>query len=200
MANRITFDDKDPSAKPRIRDLPITVSEVYRDLHGKFGSAEAVLAKYPELDRDDLAAVEAYVAATIRARTHDEITGRPILPKEKLVHGGYYKGRCRNATVARWNAEEQRFYHWREKLGRIYIETIKYPTDEQEPWWDVFDVVEELTSETSSLTSETSSLTNHKFEIPFDKGAAFTANPDELFEHNEEMWSRLPGYRKTSNG
>jgi len=152
----------------------------------KLGSAEAVLTKYPKLDRDDLAAVEANVAATIRARTHDKITGRPILSKDKLVHGGYYKGRCRNATVARWNAEDQCFYHWREKFGRIYIETIKYPTDEQEPWWDVFDVVEELC--------------NPKFEIPFDEEAAFTANPDELFEHNEEMWTRLPGYRKTSNG
>jgi len=74
MTDRITFDDKDQSAMPRIRDLPITVSEVYRDLHMKLGSAGAVLAKYPELDRDDLAAVEAYVATTIRARTHDEIT------------------------------------------------------------------------------------------------------------------------------
>jgi len=69
------------------------------------------------------------------------------------VHGGYYKGRCRNATVARWNAEEQCFYHWREKFGRIYIETIKYPTDEQEPWWDVFDVVEELCNPNSRFRS-----------------------------------------------
>lgn len=182
MTDRITFDASDPSAKPRIRDLPITVAEVYRDLHGRLGAAGAVLAKYPELDRDDLAAVEAYVAATIRARTHDEITGRAILSKDKLAHGGYYKGRCRNATVARWNAEDQCFYHWREKLGHIYIETIKYPTDEEELWWDVFDVIEELP--------------NPKFEIPFDEEASFKGNPDDLIEHNEEMWRRLPGSGK----
>jgi uncharacterized protein (DUF433 family) len=175
--DRITFDDQDPSAPPRIRGLGITVREVYRALHMELGSEEKVLARYPELDHLDLAAVEQYIAKTIRARTHDDITGRLILSKEKLVHGAYYKGRCRNATVARWNADEQCFYHWREKFGGIYIETIKYPTDEQQPWWDTFDVVEELQ--------------NQKFEIPFDLEAEFTGNPDDLVEHNEEMWSRV---------
>jgi hypothetical protein len=76
--------------------------------------------------------------------------------------------------VARWNGHEQTFYHWREKFGRIFIETIRYPTDEEEPWWDVFDVVEELA--------------NCKFDIPFDAKAVFSGNPDDLFEFDEEMW------------
>ena len=83
---------------------------------------------------------------------------------------------CRNACIARWNAEEQCFYHWREKFERIYIETIKYPTDEVEPWWDVFDVVEELP--------------NPKVEIPFDEDAEFQGNRDDLYEYTEEMWYR----------
>jgi hypothetical protein len=62
----------------------------------------------------------------------------------------------------RWNADENCFYHWREKFGRIYIETIKYPTDVVEPWWDVFDVVDELRG--------------CKFGITFDAAAAFTGN------------------------
>jgi hypothetical protein len=78
----------------------------------------------------------------------DELTGRPILPKDQLVHGRFYKGRCRNATIARWNADEQRFYHWREKFGRIFIETIGYPTDDER-----FDVLlDQVTSRNRHVT------------------------------------------------
>ena len=88
------------------------------------GSADKVLEKYPALTREDLAAVEGYVLGSIRSRTRDEITGRPTLPKNFLRDGGYYKGRCRNATVARWNEAEQQFYHWCEKSGNIYIKRL----------------------------------------------------------------------------
>ena len=147
--------------QPCIRGLPIKFWDLYRDLalHGM--TEDEVLQKYPELEPDDLAAVREFAANLIKKRTHDEITGRRILSKDRLVHGRYYKGRCRNATIARWNSEKQKFYHWRQKFGRIYIETIKYPTDEREPWWDVFDVVEELP--------------NPKFEIPFDHEATFSS-------------------------
>ena len=60
----------------------------------------------------------------------DELTHRRLLPKSALHDGAYYVGRCRNASVARWNARQQCFYHWREKFGRIYIEKIKHPVDE----------------------------------------------------------------------
>jgi hypothetical protein len=69
----------------------------------------------------------------MQSRDHDEITGRPILGKDKLVDGRYYKGRCRNATIARWNSAENSFYHSREKFRAIFIETIRHPTDESEP-------------------------------------------------------------------
>jgi hypothetical protein len=120
---------------------------------------DAVLYRYPGLKPEDLLVVREYVANSIKSRVTDEFTGRPILPKDQLKHGAYYKGRCRNASVARWNAEQNCFFHWREKFGHIYIETIKYPTDEMEPWWDVFDIAEELP--------------NPKVETPFDENAEF---------------------------
>ena len=65
----------------------------------------------------------------------------PKIAKADLVHGEYYRGRCRNATIARWNAETQRFVHWRHKCGFVYTEEICHPDDEQ--YFDVF-VVEAL--------------------------------------------------------
>ena len=141
----------------------LAVDDAYRAMHWELASEDKVMEKYPGLNREDLAAVEAYIIGRIRARTRDENTGRPTLSKSLLKNGAYYKGRCRNATVARWNEAEQRFYHWREKFGNIFIETIKYPTDEEEPWWDVFFVVEELEAV--------------KLEIPFDDDVTRAIHP-----------------------
>ena len=173
---RITIESGNLDGQPCIRGLPIKFWDVYRDLmsHGK--TEGQVLQEYPALEPEDLTAVREYAVHLIKTRTHDYFSGRPILTKGHLVHGGFYRGRCRNATVARWNSDEECFYHWREKFGRIYIQTIRYPTDEEEPWFDVFDVVGELP--------------NPKFEIPFDQEAVFTGNRDDLYEYNAEMWSR----------
>lgn len=43
---------------------------------------------------------------------------------DELVHGAYYTGRCRNATLARWDGVTKRFKHWREKFGSRFIESI----------------------------------------------------------------------------
>jgi hypothetical protein len=59
----------------------------------------------------------------------------PKIAKVDLVHGSYYHGRCRNATVARWSADDQLFYHWRTKFGSNFVESIKHPEDD-----DIFDV------------------------------------------------------------
>ena len=59
----------------------------------------------------------------------------PIIPKKDLVHGAYYIGRCRNATLARWDSEKEVFYHWRTKWNCTYIEKIHCPEDD-----NVFDV------------------------------------------------------------
>ena len=162
------------SGKPTIRGIP--VHDIYRNLAFGRMTEEELFREHPGLTPEDLAAVREHVVAEIKSRTHDEFTGRPILPKDQLRHGAVYKGRCRNACLARWNDEQHCFYHWREKFEHIYIETIKYPTDEVEPWWDVFDVVEELP--------------NPKIEIPFDESAEYHGNRDDLYEFHEEMWHR----------
>lgn len=58
------------------------------------------------------------------------------LPKKDLEHGAYYEGYCRNAHIARWNAERQVFVYMRSKFGERFTEEIKHPEDEKH--WDVF--------------------------------------------------------------
>jgi hypothetical protein len=67
----------------------------------------------------------------------------PIIPKTALKHGAYYKGICRNATVARWDGIVERFYHWRSKVGAVFVEDICCPEDDK--YFDVFVAEVELT-------------------------------------------------------
>lgn len=48
------------------------------------------------------------------------------VPLRELEHGAYYHGHCRNATVARWDANKQQFVYWREKFRYCYTEAIGY--------------------------------------------------------------------------
>lgn len=59
----------------------------------------------------------------------------PIIPKKELIDKAYYRGRCRNASYARWDAKTERFYYWRHKFGAVFIEEICCPEDDE-----VFDV------------------------------------------------------------
>lgn len=61
---------------------------------------------------------------------------RTIIAKADLVDGAHYEGRCRNATVARWNGTREVFVHWRTKFGQTFLETIRHPGDEEH--FDVF--------------------------------------------------------------
>ena len=49
-----------------------------------------------------------------------------MLPEQSLLDGHYYSGVCRQAFIARWNAADKQFYHWREKFGRVFVESIDY--------------------------------------------------------------------------
>lgn len=60
----------------------------------------------------------------------------PKIAKCDLQHGAYYAGRCRNASVARWDAKQGRFRHWRTKFGSTFLEEISCPEDETQ--FDVF--------------------------------------------------------------
>jgi len=164
------------SGEPRIRGLGVTVWEIYRKLSLVGMREEEILRQHPGLLHQDFLAVLEYIAAEMQSRTHDELTGRPTLPKNQLKHGSYYLGRCHNACIARWNAEDQLFYYWHCTSGSIYVKTIKYPMDELETLWDFFRVVKELS--------------NPKFEIPFDTNAPFTGNLDDLAEYHLQMQNR----------
>jgi len=77
------------------------------------------------------------------------MTTTNILPKTVLKHGVYYAGRCRNAEVARWNADTQQFYHWRTKFGLRFVETIRHREDDDH--FDVFDAEAELANPTEEI-------------------------------------------------
>ena len=64
------------------------------------------------------------------------------IAKKDLVHGAYYYGRCRNASIARWNEERQCFVYWRTKFSNTYTEEIKHPEDDD--LFDVFVVEKEI--------------------------------------------------------
>ena len=57
-----------------------------------------------------------------------------MIRKEDLVVGKYYKGNCRNASVAKWNGSK--FDYMRYKWGSYYKDSLCYPTDEDH--FDVF--------------------------------------------------------------
>jgi hypothetical protein len=74
--------------------------------------------------------------------------GINMISKENLEHGVYYRGVCRNATLARWNADKQVFVHWRCKWGKRFLETIGYWVDEKlgERRFDEFKPLEKVES------------------------------------------------------
>lgn len=54
------------------------------------------------------------------------------IQKEDRVHGAYYYGHCRNARVARWNADDNQFYYIRTKFGSSFVESLPGPEDAHE--------------------------------------------------------------------
>lgn len=46
-----------------------------------------------------------------------EYYDKGVIPKEQLEHGAYYRGICRNSTVARWNAYTEEMWYMRYKFG-----------------------------------------------------------------------------------
>lgn len=78
------------------------------------------------------------------------------LPKEALVHGKYYYGRCRNASIARWDGVRQIFVHWRHKFGSTFLEDIHCREDELH--FDVFDPFYELEDDWAINTIKISDL------------------------------------------
>ncbi len=65
--------------------------------------------------------------------------------RKNLTHGAYYEGKCRNAKIARWNAELGLFFYNRTKFSRIFVESIKHPEDESP--FDLFWPAKEISVE-----------------------------------------------------
>ena len=53
-----------------------------------------------------------------------------LVEKKDLVHGEYYFGDCRNADTARWDANRNKFYYWRNKFGQRFVEDINHFEDD----------------------------------------------------------------------
>ena len=77
-----------------------------------------------------------------------------MIAKADLKHGAYYAGRCRNASVARWNANTQRFIYWRSKFGFRFAEEIRHPDDD--PVFDVFRAEREVEAPAEEIPLELS--------------------------------------------
>lgn len=59
---------------------------------------------------------------------YGEFEGKRFIRKRHLKKGAYYYGRCRNASLARWDGEK--FWYWRSKFGSEFIESIHCPEDD----------------------------------------------------------------------
>lgn len=53
-----------------------------------------------------------------------------MIPKKDLVHNNWYKGQCRNAPVAVWDAKNEEFLYIRFKFFEFFMESIKHPEDD----------------------------------------------------------------------
>jgi hypothetical protein len=62
------------------------------------------------------------------------------IPKEELVEGATYKGKCRNADTAVW--KNGKFEYTRYKFGFTFLEEIECPEDDR--GFDVFFAQEKL--------------------------------------------------------
>lgn len=59
-----------------------------------------------------------------------------MIAKADLVDGASYLGRCRNASVAKWNATTEKFTYIRTKFGSSFEEDIVHP--ENDEGYDIF--------------------------------------------------------------
>lgn len=75
-----------------------------------------------------------------------------IIAKADLKHGAYYEGMCRNAQLARWNAEKQHFVHLRTKFDFRFTETIRHPEDSD--GYDTFRPFKETTTPEKEIPFE----------------------------------------------
>ncbi len=59
-----------------------------------------------------------------------KLIGAGAIPKKDLVDGQYYAGDHRNATIAKWNAEKNKFIYMRTKWGATYEDDCNHFEDD----------------------------------------------------------------------
>lgn len=64
------------------------------------------------------------------------------IPVEDLIDGASYRGHCRNASIATWNASLQKFIYTRHKFGSSFKEEIEHPDHDR--GFDVFFPLEQV--------------------------------------------------------
>lgn len=65
-----------------------------------------------------------------------------MIAKKDLKHGHLYRGTCRNAEEAMWDAERNCFVYERHKFGDVYEDTCNHPEDDD--GYDLFVPEEDL--------------------------------------------------------
>jgi len=66
------------------------------------------------------------------------------ISKSELVDCAQYLGVCRNAYVAKWLADKNKFVYLRTKFGKTFAEEINHPEDDD--GYDLFIPYEKLCS------------------------------------------------------
>ena len=60
---------------------------------------------------------------------HERLKAKSI-QKAELKHLAWYRGICRNATIAQWNKTNNKFWYTRHKFGDTFTESINHPEDD----------------------------------------------------------------------
>lgn len=60
----------------------------------------------------------------------NDAVGEGMIPKSQLIDGQSYIGCCRNATIAIWHADKNRFTYRRTKFNYVFDEDICHPEDD----------------------------------------------------------------------
>jgi hypothetical protein len=84
---------------------------------------------FPDIDNfDENTIFNIHLPKPIPYGLFHEMYNKGIIPKKNLKKNTYYRGKCRNASVALWNGFE--FIYVREKFGSTFNEEIKHPEDD----------------------------------------------------------------------
>lgn len=75
-----------------------------------------------------------------------------LIPKADLKSGSYYFGNCRNARVALWDGQKNRFTYMRTKYQSVFPEDICHPEDDN--GYDVFLPVKEISPSEENLIKD----------------------------------------------